>query len=56
MKAYARDTLSLQRLVAVALATNASSVRVLGALGFQAETTVRWSDDSAELTLFGCTL
>ena len=50
--AYARDTLGLQRVVAIVSSGNDSSSRLLKKLGLEFETMVRLADDSPELSLF----
>jgi RimJ/RimL family protein N-acetyltransferase len=49
---YARDTLGIGRVVAVTLAENASSIRLLERLGLRAAGPVRLADDAEELVLF----
>ena len=52
MIAYARDVLSLVRLVAIAAPGNEASARLLRKLGFAAEHTVRLSEDGEVMALF----
>lgn len=53
---HARACLGLRRLVAILQPDNAASVRVLEALGFALEGTVRMTSESAALLLYGRTL
>ena len=51
--AYARETLGLDRIVAVVSPDNAPSVRLLEKLGMRYERQVRLAEDDDELLLFG---
>jgi RimJ/RimL family protein N-acetyltransferase len=50
--AHGREVLGLRRIVAITVAENQSSIRVLQKLGMQLEQTVRAPEDGAELLLF----
>jgi RimJ/RimL family protein N-acetyltransferase len=50
--AYGKKTLGINRLVAITVPDNDSSVRLLEKLGFNFERMVKFSDDSAEVSLF----
>ncbi len=50
---YARDQISLDRLVAITLPTNQSSIKLLRALGLQYEKDVTLGDSDEQLQLFG---
>jgi RimJ/RimL family protein N-acetyltransferase len=49
---YARDTLGIARVVAVTLAENVSSIRLLERLGLRAAGAIRLADDGEELVLY----
>jgi RimJ/RimL family protein N-acetyltransferase len=51
--AYARDTLGLQRVVAITNVDNQSSIRLLEKIGFEYEKRIRLSEGSPEINLFG---
>ena len=55
-KAYAKDVVGLQRLVAIVDPTNEASMGVLEKLGFRYEKMVRLSADDIDLKLFGVEL
>jgi RimJ/RimL family protein N-acetyltransferase len=50
---YARDTLSIERIVAITAIDNRGSIAVLEKIGLTLERRVRLGDDSQELNLFG---
>jgi len=56
VKTWARDTLGLPRLVAIANPGNAKSIHVLEKIGFTFERMVRISEDEPELRLLACAL
>ena len=56
MKAYARDVMGLQRIVAITDPANEGSIRVLEKIGLQFEKMVRLSADDIDLKLFGTDL
>ncbi len=56
VKDYARARFALNRLVAITLPHNHSSIRVLEAIGLQFETMVRLSVEGEELKLFAVSL
>jgi ribosomal-protein-alanine N-acetyltransferase len=55
-KAYAKDVVGLQRIVAIVDPTNEASMRVVEKLGFRYEKMVRLSADDIDLKLFGVEL
>lgn len=50
--AYGRSVLGLERIVAITVPDNESSIRLLEKLGMRFERTIRW-EDGAEVKLFG---
>ncbi len=56
MKAYAKETVQLKRLVAIVDPANTGSIRVLEKLGMKFEKMVRLSQGDIELKLFACEL
>ncbi len=54
--AYARDTLGLQRVVAVTSVGNQSSIRLLEKIGFQFERMISLADGEPEIKLFAAAL
>ena len=54
VKAFARDTVGLKRLVAITTPANRPSMRVLEKIGLSFEKTVRVAPDGEELNLFAC--
>jgi RimJ/RimL family protein N-acetyltransferase len=56
MKSYAKETVRLNRLVAIANPTNTSSICVLEKLGMKFEKMLKLSKDDIDLNLFSCDL
>jgi RimJ/RimL family protein N-acetyltransferase len=56
VKEYAKDTIGLQRLVAIVDPANEGSIRVLEKIGLRYEKMIRLSADDIELKLFGVEL
>lgn len=56
VKAYARDTLALPRLLAIVSPANDSSIRLLEKLGFRFTSLTRLTPEAEELKLFACAL
>jgi ribosomal-protein-alanine N-acetyltransferase len=56
IKMYAKETIQLNRLVAIVDPANAGSIRVLEKIGMKFERMVRLSQDDIELRLFACEL
>ena len=56
IKSYAKETVHLNRLVAIVDPANAGSIRVLEKIGMKFERMVRLSQDDIELKLFACEL
>lgn len=52
VKAYAKDTIGLKRLVAITDPTNEGSIRILEKIGLRFEKMIRLSEDDIELKLF----
>jgi RimJ/RimL family protein N-acetyltransferase len=53
---YGENTFGLNRLVAITVPENFSSIRLLEKLGFDFERTIKLSDDSESVSLFSCDL
>jgi ribosomal-protein-alanine N-acetyltransferase len=56
MKSYAKETVRLNRLVAIVDPANTGSIRVLEKLGMKFEKMIRLSQDDIELKFFACDL
>ena len=56
VKEYAKNTIGLDRLVAIVDPENEGSIRVLEKIGLQFEKMVRLSEDDIDLKLFGASL
>jgi RimJ/RimL family protein N-acetyltransferase len=56
MKSYAKETVHLNRLVAIVNPTNTSSIRVLEKLGMKFESTFKRPESMIDLKLFSCDL
>ena len=56
VKEYAKNTIGLNRIVAIVDPENAGSIRVLEKIGLQFEKMVRLSEDDIDLKLFGASL
>ena len=50
---YGRDTLRLERIVAIVSPDNAGSIKVLQKIGLTFERMIHWGEDSSEIKLFG---
>jgi RimJ/RimL family protein N-acetyltransferase len=52
VKAYAKDVLGIDRLVAVTIPDNESSIKLLDRIGLRFERMIRLSEDASEIKLF----